>query len=227
MNQELTKRLKKILSQESGWELGNQVLYDMCKHNFSHKNSQEISAKIWLIERTYAASIERRRKNSSKNNDHFFVKKIVPIIKNSSIDFLFKKLIRNKSNLDLVLETHNYVTNLFFKITDLEKRSLASKYLHFHFPNIYFMYDSRANKTVNKLCKALGIKNSLVKKLFTKNVAKCDKIYAIFFIKCRLICDAIKNEFAYSLSPRQLDNIFLYHTAEVVSCLKLNKKRVD
>lgn len=45
------------------WDLGNQVLYDVCRQNPDHTDEQAIIAKILLIGRTYAAAIERRGQN--------------------------------------------------------------------------------------------------------------------------------------------------------------------
>ncbi|MCI0640696.1 MAG: hypothetical protein L0Y72_16605 [Gemmataceae bacterium] len=43
------------------WDLGNAALYDLCQEHPGHKKRDEIIAKIWLIGRSYSASIERRR----------------------------------------------------------------------------------------------------------------------------------------------------------------------
>jgi len=49
------------------WDLGNRILYDMCQSYPGHSKDDEIVAKIWLIGRSYAASIERRR--NAKHTD--------------------------------------------------------------------------------------------------------------------------------------------------------------
>ncbi|MCR4814840.1 MAG: hypothetical protein K5879_08465 [Lachnospiraceae bacterium] len=41
----------------------------------------------------------------------------------------------------------------FVELTGLEKRSLASKYLHFHCPDKFFIYDSRAKTAIGKIVK--------------------------------------------------------------------------
>ena len=41
----------------------------------------------------------------------------------------------------------------FKEMTGLEKRSLASKYLHFHCPEKFFIYDSRAKEAIRKIVK--------------------------------------------------------------------------
>ena len=48
----------------SRWEYGNSVLYRMCKEQPEHKDIDVIVGKIWLIGRSYAAAIERRKMQS-------------------------------------------------------------------------------------------------------------------------------------------------------------------
>jgi len=131
---------------------GNEVLYDMCKKYPSHENIDEIIAKIWLIGRSYAAAIERR-KNKKESNDNFYVWAANKIKK-----FGFDEKINNIPNKDkldtksvgVICEAHSYVTKRFYEITKLSKRSLASKYLHFHRP-IVPIYDSRARLSISEL----------------------------------------------------------------------------
>lgn len=49
--------------------IGNGVLYDLCKEYSKHDNADEISSKMWLIGRSYAASPERIKKNDKKEHD--------------------------------------------------------------------------------------------------------------------------------------------------------------
>ena len=58
----------------SVWDLGNSVLYDLCKKHPLHKNKTEILAKIWLIGKSYSASIDRRKKNKKEAPDEFYDK---------------------------------------------------------------------------------------------------------------------------------------------------------
>jgi hypothetical protein len=64
-------------SLNSLWDFGNEVLYDLCKNNFDHKDSAKILSKVWLIGRSYSAAIERRR-NKDEINDDFYIDKVVP-----------------------------------------------------------------------------------------------------------------------------------------------------
>jgi hypothetical protein len=57
----------------------------------------------------------------------------------------------NAELLFQVCELHYELTNLFKEITGKYNRSLASKYLHFHLPNLFYIYDKRASDEINKL----------------------------------------------------------------------------
>ena len=124
----------------SPWDLGNKVLYDLCANHPYHNSEDAIIAKLWLIGRSYAAAIERR-KNKEQQNDDFYINRVAPIVKNSRIDEWLDNLseINNieLENVDAILETHQRVMLLFELISGLEKRALTSKYLHFHFPNLF------------------------------------------------------------------------------------------
>jgi len=74
--------------ESSAWDLGNKILYDMRRQYPAHNNSSEIIAKVWLIGRSYAAAIERRKNTGSSqfNGDDFYIEKVAPEIKRSEID---------------------------------------------------------------------------------------------------------------------------------------------
>jgi len=131
--------------ESSAWDLGNKILYDMCRQYPAHNNSSEIIAKVWLIGRSYAAAIERRKNTGSSqfNGDDFYFEKVAPEIKRSEIDAWLDALDAidevSESTLEVILSAHLNVTELFSSISGLEKRSLASKYLHFHCPDLFFI----------------------------------------------------------------------------------------
>ena len=137
--------MRKITKQEidkaiakSAWDLGNKVLYKLCSERPLHKTDQEIIAKIWLIGRSYAAAIERHKsKSSDSKGDKFYERKVAPKIRCSKIDKWFTRLKRDPK-AENAIELHSKLTGLFYEISELEKRSLASKYLHFHQPDLFF-----------------------------------------------------------------------------------------
>lgn len=196
--------LKKIQNVNNcPWTLGNSILYKLCKDYPLHKTDDEISAKIWLIGRAYAASIERRKKKYNINDD-FYSDVVIPKIRESDIDKWIRDC-KDKKTKELCLLAHKKTTNLFKDISGLEKRSLASKYLHFHLPDLFFIYDSRASGGINILLKELNI--GLTKKNIDKNTS--DKSYASFFTKCLMVQDEISKQYSILLSCRDLDTLLI------------------
>src|SRR3989344_1985901 len=150
---------KKLITEgidRTPWDLGNAVIYKLCQEYPGHKTDEEILAKIWIIGRSYAAAIERRRINNHINDD-FYTHIVAPGIRNSSIDQRLNGLLVDGS-FNNILTTHYWLTQLFRDMTGMDKRSLASKYLHFHFPDLFHIYDQRASSTLNKLITGQVIK---------------------------------------------------------------------
>lgn len=200
MNNLLTK-IKN--SKNNSWILGNSVLYDLCKNHPYHKTDDEIAAKIWLIGRAYAASIERRKKKYNINDD-FYSEVVIPQVKKSDIDGWIQNC-KDKKTKEACLLAHKKTTDLFKDISGLEKRSLASKYLHFHLPDMFFIYDSRASNGINILFKELKIKRVQIK--IDGNVL--DKSYALFYDKCLKLQNEIRMQYNILLNCRQLDTLLI------------------
>jgi hypothetical protein len=200
------KGLVRLAQSPSEWDLGNSVLYALCRKYPAHDCKQAVIAKLWLIGRSYAAAIERREKFRKMTSDAFYTKKVAPTIIGSSIDVWIAKAARI-SNLDnrslpTILDVHSEVTDLFKGVSGLEKRSLASKYLHFHLPSHFFIFDARAVRAIGKFKVEIGP----VKVVDTLGH---DTEYARFAGKCVRLQEHIRNVGKVSLSPRQLDNLLL------------------
>lgn len=179
---------------------GNDVLYRMCKDRPLHNDIDSISSKLWLIGRSYAASIER------KAGDDFDIKDAAILIKNSEldekIDILNSESITTLDNVNILLSTHIYLLNLFKEATGIEKRSLASKYLHFHSPNCVFIYDSVVKEKIREQLRPL-------KKRF-KITKKYDNEYESHVHRCIYYRDEVlAPKFNKIASPRNLD-AYLY-----------------
>ena len=59
------------------WEYGNNILLDICKDKKGKDNEAKLIAKMWLIGRSYAVSLERGVKNTSaKKGDEFYTETI-------------------------------------------------------------------------------------------------------------------------------------------------------
>jgi hypothetical protein len=201
------EQLKKA-KQNNVWDFGNKILYDMCREYFHHNKAEHILTKVLFIGRIYASAVERRRNKKDEINDNFYIDTIAPTFINSKLDTYLDKLksIKNLNigNIKEILQTHYYLTNTLKKITDLEKRSFSSKYLHFHLPDLFFIYDSRAVMAL---------------RFFTSNVPKdlkkfiqletADIEYAKFYCKCFDLKRQIEVHYKKTMTMRQFDNLLI------------------
>ena len=189
--------------QKSPWDLGNKVRYELCERYPYHKAVDEIFAKIWLIGGSYSASIEKRKKALNKGDD-FYTKIIVLTLKRSKIDLALEDLSNyrfpNIDNIGSILNAHKYLLNLFKDMSGMAKRSLASKYLHFHKPNLLFIYDSKAMEAIRDYTEPVRL---------VLEESNIDDEYAKFCLRCINLRDEIKEEFEIHLTPRELDKFLL------------------
>lgn len=191
----------------SPWDFGDGVLYDLCKANFYHQDPDKILSKVWLIGRAYSAAIERR-KNKKTINDNFYINRVAPAFKDSIIDSVLADLKKLNEltieNIPLILNAHYYLTKLTENITDLKKRSFSSKYLHFHLPNLFFIYDSRVVGSLRQFIDR--VPKSMDYLLESNSV---DNEYAKFVCKCFVVRNNIKDKYKIDLTIRQFDNILI------------------
>jgi hypothetical protein len=207
---------KKILVQDiqkciagNGWSFGNEILYDMCRNNPNHNSAEIIVGKLWIIGRAYAAAIERRKNvNETDLGDDFYFDVVAPkmIEIGSELDMRINQLKRfdfiTKENLKEIVDTHLFLTNVFSDITGLNKRSLASKYLHFHAPNMFYIYDSRAIQ---------GAKGYIMpnKDLRTWLAPFGDKEYIELAIRLFTFQEYVTDQYGLSVTPRVIDSFLL------------------
>ena len=194
--------------QKPPWDFGNQILYDLCRDNFKHDQDDVIIAKVLFIGRIYAAAVERRRNKQDVISDNFYIDIIAPTFRNSDIDRYLSDLKKYKTitydNLQQILQTHYYLTERLNRITKLNKRSFASKYLHFHLPDLFYIYDSRAVTGMRSFVRTINKDLSQIIK-----DAECDIEYAKFFCRCFQFNREIQNKFDMDLTTRQIDNILV------------------
>jgi hypothetical protein len=206
MKNQITKALIDEALKNTAWDLGNKVLYDLCHEYPGHKNEDEIIAKVLLIGRTYAAAIERRKLANDNRSDNFYEDIVAKQIKASPIDEWLSSIPDRMTDpcgdLGNAVRVHKLVTELFLKMTGLEKRSLASKYLHFHKPEIFFIYDSRAKNALAKV-------TPNIKYIPVIEVDKADPEYLALVRRCQWLREDIKKQFGKTLSPRELDKVLL------------------
>lgn len=181
--------------------MGNQVLYDLCADHPNHDTDEAIIAKFWLIGRAYAAAAERRRKNDGHAGDDFYTKSLLPVVRESEIDSWFATLkADHKNSPNINIRIHKQFVDLLSPITDSDKRSLASKYLHFHFPNRFFLYDLRATNALSEFTP--GFRHRSASK-------DADKLYASFYHRCELLKPKLEQHLNRTITHRELDCILV------------------
>lgn len=67
-----------LARKNSRWEFGNNILYKMCEKNPLHNDADVLIGKIWLIGRSYAAAIERRKNADDYRGDDFYYDAVAP-----------------------------------------------------------------------------------------------------------------------------------------------------
>ena len=211
----LTEKLKSIVLGESIEDLGNKILYDMCQKYFDHKEENAIFAKTLILGRAYAVALERdNSKTKSKNdkiiNDAFYRDVIIPTFlnKNSKIDEKIgslkgKKL--NDNNLKEIFNTYLFLLEMTKRLKRGTKRSFCSKYLHFHLPELFFIYDSRAKNTITKYEITVSKKHKDLIKEFPRGIYE----YINFFCKCLKLQHWVNEKWGQLLTPRQIDKLLL------------------
>lgn len=135
----------------------NLVLYRMCGEQPQHDDVGVVEAKLRLIGDHYRASLKRGiGKHHLHGGDGFFIE-LARAIRSSDLDERLDVIRRNgrvdACSLDDVVDTHAAFEDLVVDFTRewqgpqavrrvLNRRSFCSKYLHFHAPEAFFIYDS-------------------------------------------------------------------------------------
>lgn len=195
----------------STWQLSNDVLYNFCAEYPEHRKANVVLGKIMLIGRVYAAAIERGVPQEPRDeNVQFFLDTVAPEIIGSDIDTWISEARavsrRNRNWFDTLVGVHHETTRLFHRITNKYKRSLASKYLHFHVPDLFYIYDSRAVGAFRQGV-IQGLDEAIPRATNTNNLG--DNEYRKFSEKCEYLREYCRTRFQKTLSPRQLDNLLL------------------
>ncbi len=203
-----SKEQIKRSQEETLWDHGNSILYDLCKNNFKHKRDDVIITKVLFIGRIYATALERRKNKKNGDTSTFYIKRVAPAFRESELDIRLAELkkinVLSIIDIPLVLEAHNYLMKTLNKITGYNNRSFCSKYLHFHLPGLFFIYDKFASSKLSEL--SSGVSNDLSDILKRKNI---DRKYSNYFCKCFDLKNEINHLYKTKLTTRQIDNLLL------------------
>lgn len=148
------------------WDKGNKILYDLCRENPRHDDLQMTVAKSWLIGRTYSVALERRYKSVSdgRNTEIGMVyKDFHNVWQGSDLqdrlgNEIAKNTILSLNNLDdlnVTLKLHKDLTNSL-RVFSGQGISFTSKYLHFHAPQRFPIYDQISKIALKKLDNLYG-----------------------------------------------------------------------
>ena len=186
------------------WDVLNSTLYNLCEAYPLHKDDGHIAAKMMLIGRTYAAAIERRKAGLAKKRGDLYANRVVPLIKRSALDEWISEArllsLDRDGDLTKAIAIHGKATRLFTQISGMENRSLASKYLHFHVPAVFYIFDSKANASLRRMVPSARD---------AKQVRAADPLYASFARRADALRRYCVSEYSHDLNPRQIDTLLL------------------
>ena len=137
------------------WTLSNDVLYKLCQDYPGNSNLQEVVTKVMIIGKTQSAPIERRHTSffpKIKAEDYY--KKVADEITTLDLDAELHGMRCTEpselKDLTPTLYMHQKIVGAVEKFSKNRHRSFASKYLHFHAPNWFFIFDSIATGALSK-----------------------------------------------------------------------------
>lgn len=190
MNPTLTREFLTDALSRSIQDTRSRALYDLCFFHRHHLQDELVADKLRLIGRLYA-EYGAGLGFSPELSAHCLAK--------SPVDRWFSAL-STAEQLDgwLLLELHKRVMDVFADLPETEARSLASKYLHFHFPELFSIYDSQVDSAVKALsegdCGFLAMSDH-------------DPVYGRFHAGCRKLAERLAPLIGRRLSPRELDRV--------------------
>ncbi|HEY5239493.1 MAG TPA: hypothetical protein VIJ62_14015 [Rhizomicrobium sp.] len=197
----LTRSLISKAMQNKLWEKGDRALYEFCRREPRHNDISSTVPKLWLIGRSYAAPIERGA--GGGDLDKIYSEAAIKLKKSRLDEKLSRLKPSDHPDCELALGIHNLVIGCLPDKNGYSKcrRSVASKYLHFHRPEQFVLFDSRAKSAVAKFF--VLEKNDIWPKI------TADRQYYAFVQKCEAIKVEIAEKFDIQLTNKELDKVLL------------------
>lgn len=171
---------------------GVRALYDLCFMCRHHLRDEIVIDKLRLITRLHGDS-------PAAPGTGFSAEAAAHNLAHSPVDHWFGALSTAEAlDAGLLLELHKRLMGVFDDLPEESARSLASKYLHFHFPELFHVYDRRIAHALSRVmgndCGFLAL-------------AEFDPAYGCFHACCRKLGDHIAPLVGRRLSPRELDTV--------------------
>jgi hypothetical protein len=181
------------------WTWANSILYQMCEERPEHVDPNVVAGKMLLIGRSYAAQIERRSGAGPDGGDAIYAR-VAARIAASNLDERLQSLSHipslTRESIGPVLGVHKFLMDeIAIETGGIGRRSFCSKYLHFHKPHLFLIYDSRARSAIWSKSKSQNL-------LSLASSIEFDSEYGQFVLRCIHYRDHTRPE----LTPRQLDD---------------------
>ena len=198
--------LKEVFSFQP-WDIGNEWLYKLCEEYPGHTKVEEVVAKIWLIGRAYAVAAERGISGKGES-ETYIVRLAQRFVDGNADNYLADLPMRPEKfgdHLNRVVKAHHRFESIFSNKEDdeLGRVSLTSKYLHFHRPDLFPIYDSRAATAI--------VQVTPDSRFVPYSVADeyASSLYGKFCVRCAWLLDEIRIRSGKPPSLRQLDTMLL------------------
>lgn len=217
INTDFTLKKIKNSQSEKNSHFVDIFLRKICEDSPLHTDKKIIRAKLVIIGRTYAASLERTNNDDIYHDDIYkttidkmyggeFDKQLSEL-KDIHLPLAYEYSDEDLKTVSKILKVHSSLTDIFKEASGIEKISLASKYLYFHFPDLYFIYDSRSSKAISNSTKPVGLDYSF---------SDCNIKYAKFFLRVLSLRNKIYYQQKIQLTPMQMDNLFLERQSQTI-----------
>lgn len=126
-----------------------------CKDCPSHDDYCEVYAKIALVNRMYSAQLGRGRVGKYEAED-----KVAQALCKSDIDKHLEPLLNvgmlNEEVLPKVFKCHERLVSIARRAIGIDANSFASKYLSFHVPSVFPIFDSRASSAARQVLRGIA-----------------------------------------------------------------------
>lgn len=188
-------------------DFGNDVLYKMCREYPRHDLPEKTASKIWMINTAYSAGIMRKAlyPTDITNKPEWLYTKVAETLVN--FDKELEILKPGHFELSKALQIHGHLVRLIGVYTKARHISFASKYLHFHYPNNFFIYDNLAAKSLASMVKY---------KCCTADESEISQVYHDYCTKSVILKSYIEEHIGRTLSIRQFDRILVLFQYEAM-----------
>lgn len=167
------------------------ALYDLCYIQRDHLRREAAAEKLRMMMRLYA--------EQGMLPAGFSLETTTLSLQRACVDCWFSAMATAEClDTALVLNLHKRLMDLFPELPRAEACALASRYLHFHFPELFFVFDSRVEAVALVLTRGEGEAPAGEEQ---------DPGYARFVGACLELVDGMVPLVGRRLSPRELDRV--------------------